>query len=914
MTAPAPRIVVAGGHSAGHIEPAMNFADAVRRLDPTAEITALGTERGLDTTLIPARGYPLELIPPVPLPRRLNRALLATPGKLNASVRAAGAVLDRVRAEVVVGFGGYVAMPAYVAAKRRGLPIVIHEANARPGVANRVAARMTTHVFTAAPGIALPHATAIGIPLRPAIANLDRAALRAESRRRFGLDPDGPVLMVTGGSQGARAINWAVSGAAGALRAAGIQVLHIAGPDNLVDVPAEAGAPPYIVVGYVDSMQYAYAAADFVVCRSGAMTCAELTAVGLPAAYVPLPLRGGEQRFNAEPIVAAGGGLLVDDADLTPAWIAAEVIPRITDPDTLARMTRAARQVGARDADVVLARHVLAVVAEQRHLDKTVLIQPELTRPEPTQPQPAQGARPTADAADGRPVDWAAPGAALVRSAATDVVPALADLGRVHIMGIAGAGMSGLARILLERGVSVSGCEARESITVSALRALGAEVSIGHSPTHLEDTDTFVYTTAINPRQQEFVAARASGKPVLRRAAALAAALEDRRCIAIAGTHGKTSTTSLLTVGAQACGVDPSFAIGGNLYETGKNAHLGTGELAIVEADESDGSFLLTRPAAAIVTNVEADHLENHGDLEGIFQAFEQFIDRIDAGGLLLTCADDEGAERIADYARGRGLRVLSYGEQPGSDVAVSAVAALPDGVEFSVQGPGIEARRVRVGALIGRHMALNAAAALAMAADLGLDLDVVTRAWAEFGGVRRRFESHGEAAGVRVFDDYAHHPTEVAAELTAARDVVGPGGRLIAVFQPGTFSRTQTFAREFATALAIADIAVLMDIFPAREEPIPGVTGATISDLVPLPADQVVYEPRYAAIPDRIAEIARPGDLVLTMGIGDVYLLCDDIRDTVGRAAAEAAGDVTAAAGDAAEGVDGVEGVEGES
>ena len=362
-----PRVVVAGGHSAGHIEPAMNFADALRRLEPAAEITALGTVRGLDTTLIPARGYPLELIPPVPLPRKLNRALPQTPRRLRDSVLAAGAVLDRVRAEIVVGFGGYVAGSAYLAARRRGLPVVVHEANARPGVANRLAARMTTHVFTAAPGVRLAHATAIGIPLRPAITGLDRPALRGAARQRFGLQPGGPVLLVTGGSQGARAINVAVSGAAAALRAAGVQVLHITGPQHAVQVPdGDPGGPPYIVIPYVGEMQYAYAAADFAVCRSGAMTCAELAAVGLPAAYVPLPLRGGEQRLNAGPAVAAGGALLVDDAGLNPAWIKTTLIPLLTDPGRIAAMSARASAAGASDADVVLARHVLTAVAERR--------------------------------------------------------------------------------------------------------------------------------------------------------------------------------------------------------------------------------------------------------------------------------------------------------------------------------------------------------------------------------------------------------------------------------------------------------------------------------------------------------------------------------------------------------------------
>ena len=486
--------------------------------------------------------------------------------------------------------------------------------------------------------------------------------------------------------------------------------------------------------------------------------------------------------------------------------------------------------------------------------------------------------RPTRDHEGDRPEDWSAPGAALVRSAATDAIPALADLGRVHVMGIAGSGMSALARILLERGIEVSGCEARESTTVIGLRALGATVHIGHSPSHLDDADTFVYTTAINPRHEELVAARDSGKLFLRRAAALAAALEDKSCIAIAGTHGKTSTTSLLVVAAQACGADPSFAIGGNLYETGKNAHLGTGPFAIVEADESDGSFLLTRPTSAVVLNVEADHLENHGSLEGIHRAFEQFVDRLDPAGLLLTCADDEGARQLAEHARAAGRRVRSYGRTDAADVVISDTATRADAVEFTVTGAGLGRRRVRVGAMIGDHMALNATAALILADELGLDLDTVIASWAGFGGVHRRFESHGEGGGVRVFDDYAHHPTEIAASLRGAREALADTGRLIAVFQPGTYSRTQTFAREFAEAMQLADVAVVMDIFPAREEPIPGVTGATISDLIEMPEGQVIYEPRYQAVPQRIAEVARPGDLVVTMGIGNVYLLCESI------------------------------------
>lgn len=504
-----------------------------------------------------------------------------------------------------------------------------------------------------------------------------------------------------------------------------------------------------------------------------------------------------------------------------------------------------------------------------------------------------------------RPDGWAAPGAALVRSAATDPVPRLADLGRVHIIGIAGAGMSGLARILLARGLVVSGCEARPSDTVEALRAQNARISIGHHVDHLDAVDTVIYSTAIPSTHLELVEARRRGLQVLRRAAGLAAALDGKRGIAVAGTHGKTTTTSLLTVALQTCGLDPSFAIGGNLYETGRNAHFGSGEYAVIEADESDGSFLLLRPEIAIVTNVEADHLENHGDLEGVHWAFEQFVDRIVTSdrvtsengaldgsperGVLVVCADDAGSARTAAYARSLGVRVITYGTAQDADVRVTQIVTEPASVTFAVSAvsavsavvpaisAGLDARTVTVGALVGRHMALNATAALTVAALLGLDLDRVGEVWRDFQGVKRRFEFRGTAAGVRVYDDYAHHPTEITAALLAAQAATG-AGRLIAVFQPGTYSRTQTFAAEFGTAMALADVAVVMDVFASREEPLPGVTGALIADAVPLAPENVIYEPRWSDVAARVAALAEPGDVVVTMGIGDVHLLCGDI------------------------------------
>ncbi len=354
-------VVIAGGGTGGHIEPAMALADALRRIDPEVRITCLGTERGLETKVIPARGYALDLIPAVPLPRSLTPALLAVPRKMIGAVAAAVDVLDRAEASVLVGFGGYVATPGYLAARRRGVPIVVHEANPKPGLANRIGSLLTRNVFIGQAGTRLPHATYIGIPIRRAIAGLDRLALSEKARAHFGLRPDLPVLLVTGGSQGAASLNRAVLGAADAILSVGIQVLHILGPRSGQTAGPPRGDVPYVALEYLDRMDLAYAAADFALCRAGAMTCAELTAVGLPAAYVPLPHGNGEQRLNALPVERAGGGLIVDDASLSPEWIRDVLLGVLLDHERVASMSRAAARIGKADADTALAARVLAV-------------------------------------------------------------------------------------------------------------------------------------------------------------------------------------------------------------------------------------------------------------------------------------------------------------------------------------------------------------------------------------------------------------------------------------------------------------------------------------------------------------------------------------------------------------------------
>jgi len=450
------------------------------------------------------------------------------------------------------------------------------------------------------------------------------------------------------------------------------------------------------------------------------------------------------------------------------------------------------------------------------------------------------------------------------------------QLGRVHLVGIGGAGMSGIARVLLARGATVSGSDNKDSRTTAALRALGATVHLGHAVENVWDADTVVVSTAIRASNPELVEARARGLTVLLRAEALAALMAGRRGVAVAGTHGKTTTTSMLTVAVQHCGVDPSFAIGGDLNEAASNAHHGSGELFVVEADESDGSFLAYRPHAAIVTNVEADHLDHYGDAASVDRAFEDFVETVDRAGFLVLCADDEGARRVAAFARDRGLDVRTYGEAHDADLRIDDLTVR--GTTSSYQ-PVLQGRKEPAVSLAvpGRHMALNSAAALLMGIGLGLDASALVTGLRGFTGVRRRMELKGTVGGVRVYDDYAHHPTELTAQLLAAREVAGPG-RLVVAFQPHRYSRTLAFASEFGKALALADVVVVMEVYAAGEEAVPGATGATVAAAVPLPAVQVRFEPSWTAVPALLAERAEPGDLVLTLGAGDVTAIGPEV------------------------------------
>ncbi|MFF3488066.1 UDP-N-acetylmuramate--L-alanine ligase [Streptomyces sp. NPDC002701] len=446
---------------------------------------------------------------------------------------------------------------------------------------------------------------------------------------------------------------------------------------------------------------------------------------------------------------------------------------------------------------------------------------------------------------------------------------------RPHFIGIGGAGMSGIAKILAQRGAAVAGSDAKDSATAEALRALGATVHIGHAAGHLaSDATCVVVSSAIRPDNPELARAAELGIPVVHRSDALARLMDGLRPIAVAGTHGKTTTTSMLAVSLSTLGLDPSYAIGGDLDAPGSNALHGTGEIFVAEADESDRSFHKYAPEVAIVLNVELDHHANYASMDEIYESFETFADRIVPGGTLVVAADQDGARELTRRLPD-GLRVVTYGESEDADVRVLSV--VPQGLKSEVTVELDGSRLTFTVSVPGRHYAHNAVAALAAGAALGIPAEELAPALASYTGVKRRLQLKGEEAGVQVVDSYAHHPTEMTADLEAMRAAAGDS-RIFVVFQPHLFSRTQELGKEMGQALSLADASLVLDIYPAREDPIPGVTSELIIEAAQAAGAHVTPVHDKAAVPALVTGMTRPGDLVLTMGAGDVTDLGPEI------------------------------------
>jgi len=447
---------------------------------------------------------------------------------------------------------------------------------------------------------------------------------------------------------------------------------------------------------------------------------------------------------------------------------------------------------------------------------------------------------------------------------------------RIHFIGLGGAGMSGIARIMLAKGISVSGSDAKDSSVLSGLKTLGAQVFVGHESSNLGDAEILVVSSAIDPTNPEVIAAKSRGLIILTRAQALALLMSESKSVAVAGTHGKTTTTSMLTVALQQAGLDPSFAIGGMINRGGTNAHWGSGEIFIAEADESDGSFLAYKPFGAIITNIELDHVDNFPDIESVNRIFVDFVESIQPGGFLVAGIDSPGVAHLLTQIKRSDIEIFTYGES--ADYSIS---------HLSLQPTESHARITKLGKVLGElsltipgsHNIENATAALATGIKLGAPVADLLNGLNKFSGAKRRFENRGTVAGVTVIDDYGHHPTEVRVTLETAKRFTAPG-RVIAIFQPHRYSRTEMFVNEFAEVLQIADQVYLLEIYAASEAAIPGVSSILIANA--MPAGSVVFEPSMIDLVSSAVTDAKSGDLIITLGAGDVNLLVPLILQTL--------------------------------
>ena len=445
---------------------------------------------------------------------------------------------------------------------------------------------------------------------------------------------------------------------------------------------------------------------------------------------------------------------------------------------------------------------------------------------------------------------------------------------KIHFIGLGGAGMSGIARIMLAKGFAVSGSDKNDSSVLTSLKALGAKVFVGHMKENLADAQLVIISAAITENNPELVAAKQGGIPVVARANALAWLMSESTSVAVAGTHGKTTTTAMLTVALQSAGADPSFAIGGTINNAGTNAHSGSGSIFVAEADESDGSFLAYKPSGAIITNVELDHVDHFADEEAVFAVFEQFVDSIKPGGFLVACGDDSGVKNLLSQIKRSDLKILLYGEDSNNDFRLDRINLAPTTSSAALTITGRKIGELNL-AVAGKHNLLNAVAAFAAGSAMGIAEDKLITGLKSFTGTRRRFELKGEVAGVKVIDDYGHHPTEITVTLIAAKNLA-QSGRVLVVFQPHRYSRTAVFSHQFAEALANSDFTFLLEVYAASEQPIPGVSSLLI--IKDMKSDQAKFEPSMVQVVSEVAKMAKSGDVIITLGAGDVSSLGDPI------------------------------------
>lgn len=824
--------VIAGGGTGGHVMPALALGEALR--DCGERVFFVGARRGIERRLVPQAGFELTTYGVRPFLGRGPMARLIALLALGIATLRALRLLRRRRAALVIAVGGYASAPAALAGALLRLPVALVNTDAQPGTANRWLARLAQRVFVGfeAAAAAFPRPEAVrvtGVPLRAAFT----AKLGAAEPPRCGAQGAKLRLFAFGGSQGAAQLNRALLRALPRLSPQRLSVVHQTGAASQEEAQRawQAAGFDARVVAFEDDMPARLRWADLVVCRAGAMSVAELALAGRAALLAPLShVGGGEQRGNARELEAAGAAQVLDARELPPGTdfdsaFADALVKLLGDPEALREMGRRAALRARPDAAAQIAAECRALA----------------------------GARPAATAA-----------------------PPPERLRRVHFVGAGGSGMSGLAELLLARGARVSGSDLREGRNVARLRGLGAAIHTGHSDSHLGEADAVVFSTAISAGNPELAAARRRGIPLLHRSELLAALMAAQRGAAIAGSHGKTTTSALTAHIATACGLDPSVVIGGRVRGAA-GARLGGGAWLIAEADESDGSFLRLTPRLAAITNMEAEHLDHYGSAEALGRAFADFANRVPEAGCAVLGVGDPGvrqllpqiARRRVTYALADSGGANAADAAAGADWLACGLVRERAGLRFRVLRHGEALGEVQL-PLPGAHNAANALAALALTAEMGVPFPEAAAALRGFPGVERRFEEKGVCGGVRVVDDYGHHPSELRATLAAARD--SHAGRLVAVFQPHRYTRTRDLFAEFAACFDAADVLVLTPVYGAGESPLPGAGAAQLAAAIRARGQsQVRLAGCLAEVAPALAPELRAGDLVLTLGAGNV-------------------------------------------
>ncbi len=848
-----PVVIFAGGGTGGHLYPALALAEELVRQRPDVRPFFIGARRGIEARVLPERSIEHRLLPVRGVERGEWWSNLAVPFALASSLTTTIGVHRRIRPELVVVTGGYAGAPAGLVAAGLGTPLVLQEQNAWPGVTTRFLSRWAAQIHLAFPETLAelpPRARRVaqvsGCPIR---ALPDVTPNRHDALVGLGLDPQQRLLLLIGGSQGSLALNdlmlEAVRSAAAGNRAPldGWQLLWMTGPAHHASIVVELAAlgdPAWVrAVPYIEDVPLVLGVTDLALSRAGAMTTAEISAWGVPAILVPLPTAAANhQELNARALQRAGAAIHLEQEGLTAGTLWSTIAGLAGDGQVLATMSERAQERSHPDATSLIVREMMGLLPDQ----------------------PSEGVR-TID-----------PGSVSTREQDLRLsnerdLRRLSNEGRIHFMGVGGAGMCALAELFVKHGGSVSGCDLRPGSTTDRLRAMDVEIHEGHEASHVEGAVALVVSTAVPRDHPEVQAALEQGIPVFKRAEALGQWVNRGRVLAVAGTHGKTSTTAMTTEILVAAGMDPTGFVGGRVPGWGGNFRSGS-DLYVVEADEYDRSFLELRPTVAVVTNVEADHLDTYGAFEGVMDAFKEFLHGLSRAGYAVICTDDPGASRlVTDLAPD--LAVRTYGLESGAQVRAVDVEASPVGMGFRVIEDGVDRGTFRL-PVPGVHNLRNALGAATAARCLSVDWDAVRKGLTAYRGVERRFDTVGLERGILIVDDYAHHPSEIQVTLAAARGA-HPDRRIVAVFQPHLFTRTRDFAEEFGQALAEADSIWVTDVFPAREAPIEGVTGEMVALAAGRAGGNVHYHADVDTLADTVLTELASGDLLLTMGAGSV-------------------------------------------